>query len=326
MRTIGRLAWLAALFAACLACHVGAPSALAQQTMRGQIFAPNGKSWSHEVRFMIISSDGSFQQYYFTDSKGSFIIPGLRRGRDYTLVVDGDGETYDTTQLSFNVEQVQYLSVFLNPRSRPAKTRAGKTVSVGGLNPELPSDARRSYDDAVSKVREGKLEQSVPYFEKAIDKAPDYYEAVNDLGVVYLKLQRLPEAEKMFKRATELRPGEFRPLLNLGIALFRSDRYQEAVNALTRCLQIQSGLPEAERYLGESLLELGRLDEAEQHLGFVVATKDDNRPYAVIKLAIVKVQKNDNAAAIRLLEQYLADYPKAGNRPEIERILKQLRP
>jgi Flp pilus assembly protein TadD len=119
---------------------------------------------------------------------------------------------------------------------------------------------------------------------------------------------------------------DYRPLANLGIVLAREQRYSEAIPFLSESLHLHPDLSEAELRLGEALLESGRLDEAETHLAAAMEAKDSHRPEAMLKLAIVKVEKNDTAGAVMLLESYLAEFPKASNRAEIEYLLKRLRP
>jgi TolA-binding protein len=114
--------------------------------------------------------------------------------------------------------------------------------------------------------------------------------------------------------------------LNLGLSLIRQKRYADSISFLTKCLELKPGLSDAELRLGEALLESGKMDEADKHLTTAMQANDANRPEAMLKLAIVKVEKNDQAAAIKLLESYLVDYPKASNRAQVESILKQLRP
>ena len=162
----GRIIVLPAI--ALVALFLAPAPASAQANLRGQIIGPDGKMWAHEVRFMLVSSDGSFQQYYFTDSKGSFVVPGLRTGRTYTLYVDSDGQTYASTRVTFNLENIQYLSVFLEPLAKSKKAiPPSQGVDVSDLS-GVPPEAARSYQEALKRVQAGKLEASVALFEKAI--------------------------------------------------------------------------------------------------------------------------------------------------------------
>ena len=306
---------------------LSANHAFSQATLRGQIFGPDGKQLLAEVRFQVISSDGSFQQYYFTDSNGRMIVPGLRLGKTYTLVVESDGSTFGGTSVTFNLESLQYLNVFLPPlRSGKEPRPTAKTVEAPVLSRSVPQEAARSYFQALALVQKGKLAEAVRPLEQAIARYDRFSEAYNDLGVVYLKLNRLEEAEKVLRRAVELDATDYRPLANLGIVLAREQRYSEAIPFLSESLHLHPGLSEAELRLGEALLESGRLDEAETHLAAAMEAKDSHRPEAMLKLAIVKVEKNDTAGAVMLLESYLAEFPKASNRSEIEYLLKRLRP
>jgi len=51
-----------------------------------------------------------------------------------------------------------------------------------------------------------KAKESLEYFEKAVELAPNSAHFINDLGVTYLRLNKLDEAEKMFLKGLEVDP------------------------------------------------------------------------------------------------------------------------
>lgn len=299
-------------------------------TLRGQVFAPDGMPMKAEVRIQVISPEENFQRYYYSDSAGRMILNGLRSGKTYRLIIEGDGKTHNGAQESFNLETVQYLNVFLRTRDdagkRDGPPPSQTTVSTQQIKKSVAPQVARNYNEAMRLVRDNQLAPAARLLEQVIDRDRRFFEAYNDLGVVYMKMNRFKDAEEKLRKAAELDPSNANTWLNLGMVCIRQERFADAVAPLETSLRLKPGFADTQRYLGEALLEVGRLNEAEQNLQAAYDANDANRPTAMIKLAIVKVQKNDTAAAIQLLEKYLADYPKAGNRAQIESILKELRP
>jgi tetratricopeptide (TPR) repeat protein len=106
----------------------------------------------------------------------------------------------------------------------PAREPAG-TVSARRLRHRPPKAARQAYEKAVRSKDAGKAAAEL---EKAIELDPDYAEAHNDLGVVFVRLGRYPEAATEFRRAMELAPEESLPRTNLAWVQSATSRRGEA--------------------------------------------------------------------------------------------------
>jgi tetratricopeptide (TPR) repeat protein len=106
----------------------------------------------------------------------------------------------------------------------PARESPG-TVSAKRLRHRPPKAARQAYDKAARNKDAGKAALEL---EKAIVLDPDFAEAHNDLGVVYTRLGRYPEATSEFRRAIELVPEESLPHSNLAWVLSAMGQRAEA--------------------------------------------------------------------------------------------------
>ncbi len=87
--------------------------AFAQAPSSIQFFMPDGSLPPGELRFSRSSDQGRVDTF-FTDSKGRFLITrsqGLKPDARYTVTVQGDGATYDTTSVSFQYYSVYYVPV-----------------------------------------------------------------------------------------------------------------------------------------------------------------------------------------------------------------------
>ncbi|MBZ5636542.1 MAG: tetratricopeptide repeat protein [Acidobacteriia bacterium] len=108
--------------------------------------------------------------------------------------------------------------------SVPVRQSPG-TVSAKRLRHRPPKAARQAYDKAARIKDAGKAALEL---EKAIALDSDFAEAHNDLGVVYTRLGRYPEAGAEFRRAIELVPEESLPHSNLAWVLSAMGQRAEA--------------------------------------------------------------------------------------------------
>ena len=100
----------------------------------------------------------------------------------------------------------------------------------------------------------GRLDDAIKLYKRAIENKPDYDQAFNDLGVIYLKKGELEEARSYFTEASEL--GNAEAFYNLGWI----DRKQGAFD-------------DAERHFRKALAEQPNLGSAARQVAWLTATK-----------------------------------------------------
>ena len=101
-----------------------------------QIFMPDGSLPPREIRFKLLTDSGRVDEF-FTDNKGRFLFTrreGLSSSVGYTIIVESDGSSYDTTTAKFQFYQatVFYVPIFLKPLTREADD-AGGVVHLSSL-------------------------------------------------------------------------------------------------------------------------------------------------------------------------------------------------
>ena len=302
-----RLGWVLSLCLLSVALSAQAPPSI-------QFFMPGGGLPGRPLRFTLTLPDG-FIEILFTDTKGKFPMTGnLVRDGDYTLIIESDKRTFDTTIQRFRMVRgtVSYLPVFLRPLRSDVLPKA--TVNVADYDAKVPNEARAAYEQAMKAVNQNNAEAAISEFTRALTLYPQYLRALNDLGVLYLKLERLDEAAATFTQAISLNGRFSFPRLNLGLVLNRLGRYNEAVEVLRQLVKEQPTLTQAHVLLSDGLMDLQQWDEAEQQLR--EALKDDKLDRATQaeahqKLGLILNQKERYEAAVTELEKALALNPDA---------------
>jgi tetratricopeptide (TPR) repeat protein len=111
----------------------------------------------------------------------------------------------------------------------------------------------------------GELDRAIGCCQVALRLAPNYPEAINNLGLALLAQNKPEAAAAQFREALRLRPGIAMVHNNLGNALRLAGDRTGATAQFQSALAIDPGLAEAHTNLGQLLLELHQLPEAARH-------------------------------------------------------------
>jgi tetratricopeptide (TPR) repeat protein len=142
-----------------------------------------------------------------------------------------------------------------------------------------PGDARTFFSLGVALERKGNLEGAVEQYRLALkaDPTSSRNEAVyTDLGVGLARLGKLDEAIEAYQKALTATPGD--PQANAGLcaAFLEKDRLQESIGYCNSALQIDPNSAQAHNSLGAVLARSGDLPGAVIHLQKAVELTPDS--------------------------------------------------
>ena len=298
-------------------CLVAVDRALGQAPSAIQIFMPNGGMPPSAIRMTLVRDDG-YTDIVFTDSKGKFQINTPRTQTTfYRVIIEGDKLTYDTTTSSFTLDRnsPNQFNIFLTP-IKTAKLPANAILDVANYEENVPSKARAAYKRAMEAVNNGQAEGAISNLQQAITLYPEYVRALNDLGVIYLKLDRLDEAAATFRRAIEINKRYFHPRLNLGLVLGKQGKYREALDILEPLYNENHGMLEMRLAYATALERAGEVAEAEKLFRSVVESKSlppAARADAHFGLGLIYNRQSKYKEAVSELEEAIALAPNAAN-------------
>jgi TolA-binding protein len=202
-----------------------------------------------------------------SDEYGNFVFRGLPAG-DYNIVIDKEKDFEPFFQ---NVSVIQprgmppqtyYLSIRLELKGRAE-------AKPGVLNAEfanVPKPALVHYDKAAEQAKKKDYQGAIEELKLAIKEYPSFMLAFNELGVQYLRLNQLENADEAFQSALKITPDAFAALINRGIANFMMKRYGEAVPILRKALEKNDQSAVGHYFLGQALANLGLFEQAEKEL------------------------------------------------------------
>ncbi len=123
-------------------------------------------------------------------------------------------------------------------------------------------EAARLFAIGSEHQRNGRLEEAIPEYTRALALNPNLAEAYNNLGIVLRATGRPEAAVACYRRAIALKPRTASSHSNLGNALRDLGRFEAAVASHQQAVHLDPKNPDTLHNLGVALRDLGRRDQS----------------------------------------------------------------
>ena len=188
-----------------------------------------------------------------------------------------------------------------------------------------PSNYRAWFDLGFVYNAQGKTDESIAAYRKAVAAKPDVFESNLNLGLMLAKAKQ-DDAEQYLRAATKLRPtdhveeGQARAWLSLGHVL-EGSKADEALEAYRNAAKLQPRNPEAHLSAGPVLEKQNKYAEAEQEYKLVLAI-DPNSADALVGIANIYMRGTRYPEAAEILRKLVAQKPNyAAGHIQLGRVL-----
>lgn len=288
----------------------------------GTVFAPSGRPMEARIRIKLATMTRG-DRIFTTNQNGNFAFRGLPAG-SYTVVIEKEADykpvsqSVDIIQFRGSPAQTYTLNIRLEFKERTEPKPA--VVNAELLN--VPKKALTHYETAMELAKKNGHQGAIDELKLAIAEHPTFTQAFNELGVQYLKLNKLDEANDAFLAALKINPESFPALINRGIVNVMMKRYGEAVPILRKALKNHEQSAVGHYFLGQALANLGLFDDAEAELLKSLELGKEEMKEAHRILAIIYSSKGSKKRAADELETYLKLTP---NTPDAEKLKDQIR-
>jgi tetratricopeptide (TPR) repeat protein len=163
---------------------------------------------------------------------------------------------------------------------------------------------------------QGKYQEAIDYYDKALELDPNYVSALNNKGVALKKQGKYQEAIDYYDKALELDPNYVSALDNKGQVFEEQGKYQEAIAWFDKALKVNPNYEEsltnkvnALNNKGNALLELGNYNEGIKYYDKVLEI-DPNNEYALANTGWALNQQGKYQEAIEYYDKALEIDPK----------------
>jgi Flp pilus assembly protein TadD len=289
---------------------------------RGRVLLPaQARRPDRRMTVSLVQVGTSFAAQTRPDSRGRFRFRKLQPGTySLEILIPGTGAILRTVELtpSFADARGRVEREFLfdqDELQRLARPIPQGLVSVRELS--IPRKARNEYGKARNALRKRDVEGAVRRLEKAVELAPQFMEAVNNLGMIRFQQREYAEAERYFRNALELEPEAFEPLVNLGGTLLALGRVEEAIEVCGRAQSARPQDPLANAQLGLAYFLAG---DDESALNYLLLTQELDPVHFTnpqLPLARIYLRHSEEEAALEELQDFLRLRPDS---PEAESV------
>jgi tetratricopeptide (TPR) repeat protein len=316
MTARGQLVLVLALLAA------AAPKLCAEAEfhMKGQL-APASRA--------VVVLDGistPFNGAVLASERGQFEFKGLRAGT-YTLIVavPNRGEIRRTVEIGPGVADAKsVVAVDIQLDERLFERRRGEgTVPLKEL--ALPPKARKAWAESLRQLARHNRPGAIASLQRAVELAPEWSMAWNNLGTLYYMSEQYPLAERAFRTALECDPASFEARVNLGGVLLTLGRPDEAYVYNLYCVLERSADALANAQLGLNNFALGRLRLARRYLEMARRIDPGHFSHPQLTLAELDLREGDRRACIADLEEFLRYHPDDPARDRIREWIDKLK-
>lgn len=291
----------------------------------GQLLELNGRIEPPPPQaFVTLTGAGKpFSASLVAGPDGRFRFRGLAPGAYMlSVLVPGRGEIWRTVHLDAGAAG-RRISLVIHFEPLPGTLAEGQTVTLETLR--LPDRAIRHYRRALEALERYDAEAARRELELAVEAAPRFAAAWNQLGTIAYQTGRHEEAEKFFREALRHEPSAYSPLVNLGGVLVNLGRFEEAREVNREAVRRQPADALARVQLGAACWALGDAREAIEHLREAIRLDPEHFAAPQLLLAEIYAARSDREAAAQLLEDFLTRRPNSPEAARARQRLEQLR-
>lgn len=143
--------------------------------------------------------------------------------------------------------------------------------------------------------RQGKIEEAIDHFNRALQINPGYAKAHNNLGTALASQGKTAEAIKHFGIALYINPGYAAAHSNIGVTLAGQDEVEKAIVHFRAALRLKPDYAKVHSNLGAALVRQGKLPEALEHFYTALRLKpDDIQTFKNLQICLKLIKQNKN--------------------------------
>ncbi len=309
----------ATLFLAVAGCLSAAPRAY---ELRGQIVPEAPAAIS------LLGATTPFHAEAVADQRGSFRFRELLPGQ-YTVAIFlwGRGEVRQTVDLSPATADAKgrlLVTIHVEDSHLVSGEVLGDFSKVSTRELAIPEIARREYEEAEKRLARRDVAAANAHLEKAVHIAPQFTAAWNTLGTIAYQTREYARAEQYFRKALEQNPASYEPLVNLGGAMLTEGKAEEALPYNRDAVRSRPNDALSNAQLGMNYALLGNLDLGQRYLEIAKRIDPGHFSYPQLTLARIHLERQERAAAVEELRDFLARHPDSPRAAQARQQLQEL--
>lgn len=199
----------------------------------------------------------------------------------------------------------------------PARAAAVQEHTVSITRIAIPKQAIREYEQAQRSLARGDADAAIARLKAAVEIAPRFAAAWNNLGTIAYQRRDFQDAEGYFRQGRKADPSSYEPKVNLGGVLLNLGRFDEALEVNAACVEQKPADPLANSQLGLTYFHKGDLALAERFL--LEARRLDPAHFSLPQLTLAEIylRQGKPRQAAAEWERFLRYHPDHARATEI---------
>ncbi len=325
-----RILSLGFLFSLCLlVCLLALPlqaQILPQQgrSIAGTVKVKGRATTEQRIEVQLLSSDRRPVQRVFADTLGSFQFTGLGPGL-YIIVIEEPGYQRLEDQVEIFPRSASGTRRYYTLEPEAASSAPPGTSLVSVQRFMVSKEARQFFEKGERELIKRRYQSAGEQLDRALSIAPDFADALNARGVIYLQENNLPKARELFEKAIASNPQMGEAYIGQGSALIRQGHFEAAIEPLTKGLALSPN-----SYLGHfercrAYFNLGRLEPANSDCRRAREIADHPRLELLILMGNLYLRTGRQPEALREFEAYLRLDASSPTADQVRSVVKSLR-
>lgn len=257
-----------------------------------------------------------------TDKRGAYIYMGIPAG-DYRVVVRATGFQPDYKQpVRPTIQEPTVIDFQLTPGadgklpfefSPEEIEQMKKDQEKADKRRQASAEVQGLFDSGLKLAGEGKHEEAIAEFKKALEKDPEQANIMGNMAESYIKLEKNDEALDVYKKAVTVDPGNAALFTNMGVLLSKMGKNTESQEAFKKAAALNPASSAQNYYnIGATMVNNGKMQEAAEAFRQAIAA-DTNFAEAYYQLGMCLSGTVETMPdAIKAFETYI----KIGKKPE----------
>lgn len=260
----------------------------------------------HSVASPFTASTLTLEDGHFTFKKleaGAYTVAIFipSRGEARQTIEVGPGTSDDHHRVALTLELKDSDFVFRDPNRRRHAVSAKQLA--------IPEKATREYQDAQTDLARHDFDSATKRLERAVELAPQFATAWNNLGTIAYQTGNYSRAEECFREALAQEPDTYEALVNLGGVLVTLHKLDEAWDYNLHAVLTRPNDALANSQLGMTYFEAGNPELAEKYFRKALEIDPAHFSHPQLFLAEIHLRRGDKRAAVVDLESFLKHHP-----------------
>ena len=276
----------------------------------------------------LFGANTPFSAGTFADSAGHFKFKKLQPGT-YTLAIfmRSRGEARQTVEVGpGSADRRGRVSLKLELKDSDFQfSTVMRRHAISARQLAIPEAALRDYRQAQKDLSKHDTDSAVKRLEQAVERAPQFSAAWNNLGTIAYQTRRYERAEECFREALAQDAQSYEAMVNLGGVLVTLHKLDEAMKYNLQAVLARPQDALANSQLGVTYFVLGKLDLAEKYLDQARHIDPAHFSHPQLLLFQIYIRRNNRGAAAESLEDFLNHHPDWPQSERLRRTIAELR-